>query len=298
LSLTALVLGGVVAVVVLVLIGGSGGSCHGAHCSHSKSQVALKPSGQTGDGGATSPGSTNNANGHPGPNGGATAASAGASSGGANGTGGTPGSKDSPGKHGRAQGGSGGALGANGSAGGANGTVPAGATVNGYSAGTNTQTGSWSAASPPNPELPPQYTTATIAFPVALPRSVEEGAVTYVSEAETKKPGAARSAKVRAGCGETGTLQSPTAAPGHLCVYVGSEDFRDHDPSGGVPTHGGAPFVDAGFFAIVKKDGAEGANKTGARVLFAVRDLRTQDEERANAFPYIRASGSWAVAGP
>jgi hypothetical protein len=127
---------------------------------------------------------------------------------------------------------------------------------------------------------------------------VEEAAVTYVNEAETKKPGNARSAKIRAACGETGTLQSPTAAPAHLCVYVGSEDFRDRNPSGGIPTHGGAPFIDAGFFAIVKKNGSEGANKTGARILFAVRDLRNQEEERANAFPYIRTSGTWAVAGP
>ena len=175
-------------------------------------------------------------------------------------------------------------------------------TADGKLASGSSETGAWATTSVLGPEIEPNVTAATITFAVPLARPIPEGRVVYVNEAEAKKPGSQRALSIREACGEGGTVQAPTAQPGHLCVYAGLEDLRDRDPSGGVPTHavGGAqvPFVDAEFFAIMNRHRSEGADRTGATVAFGVPDLRSSAEEAADAYPHIIANGSWAVSAP
>lgn len=169
-------------------------------------------------------------------------------------------------------------------------------------ASTSTETGKWSTTSVLGPELEPNLTTATITFSVPLAHALPESGVVYVREAEAQKPGTQRILPIREACGERGTVQAPTAEPGHLCVYAGVEDLRDRDPSGGVPTHdvNGAqvPFVDAEYLAILNRNTTPGANRTGANVAFGVPLVRTPAEEAAHAYAHIVASGSWAVSAP
>lgn len=175
-------------------------------------------------------------------------------------------------------------------------------TSDGKLAGGSSETGPWATTSVLGPEVEPNITAATITFTVPLARPLREGLVAYVNEAEAKKPGSQRAASIREACGDGGTVQAPTAQPGHLCVYAGIEDFRDRNASGGVPTHavngGQVPFVDAEFVAIMNRFRSEGADRTGATVAFGVPDLRSSAEEAANAYPHIVANGSWAVSAP
>jgi hypothetical protein len=130
--------------------------------------------------------------------------------------------------------------------------------------------------------------------------------VIYLSQAETKEAGSLRSSQVRAACGDSGTLETPTAMPGYLCVYAGLEDFRDRNPSGGVPTHDvhgrQVPFIDAEFVGIIDPSypnfATPGTDRTGAAVAFGVPDIRTAEEEAKDAFAHITASGTWAVTAP
>ena len=184
--------------------------------------------------------------------------------------------------------------------------APSTTTPDGTLASNRSETGSWAVTSSLGPELEGFTTRAMISFSPPLAHRLGEEEVTYVSEAETKKAGSLRSSKIRAACGDTGTLETPTAMPGHLCVYAGLEDFRDRNPSGGVPTHDvhgkQVPFIDAEFFAIVNPSYTDfataGTNRTGAGVAFGVPDIRTAEEEAHDAFAHITASGTWAVTAP
>jgi hypothetical protein len=161
------------------------------------------------------------------------------------------------------------------------------------------ESGTWATESTLPTEMEPHLTTAQIAFPVPLKRYLGEEGVQYVDAAEAAKPGSERSAVIRERCGTSGTVEHPTALPGHLCVYAESEDFRDRTSSGAVPLDAhGAPFVDAEFVAIVNHNGSERADRTGARVAFGVPDIRTPEEEAKGAYPHIVARGSWAVTAP
>ena len=166
------------------------------------------------------------------------------------------------------------------------------------------ETGSWSATSSLGPELEPNVTEGTISFPTPLRHGLGEEEVIYINEAETAKTGPRRSTRIRAACGDGGTLQAPTANPGYLCVYVALEDFRDRNPSGGVPTHDvhgvQTPFIDAEFYAIAKLKPyvTSGVSRTGAAVDFGVPDIRTEEEESADAYAHITAHGTWAVTAP
>jgi hypothetical protein len=238
-------------------------------------------------------------------------------------TGGTPasgGGGSTPGGHapgtgsGRGSGGSSGSSHASGagSAGGshASGGAAAGAgaagagaapqtAAGGWLASGHSETGTWSAESTVPTEMEPHLTTGAISFAPPLERYLTETHVRFVDAAEARKPGSLRSAAIKAACGESGTVEHPTATPGYLCVYSAAEDFRDRTSSGGVPVdRKGQPFVDAEFVAIVKKNGSEGANKTGARVGFGVLDIRTPEEEAKGAYPHIAAHGTWAVTAP
>jgi hypothetical protein len=185
------------------------------------------------------------------------------------------------------------------------GATSAGSTANGTLESGRSETGSWSATSSLGPELEPTVTEGIISFPTPLAHQLGEEEVIYISEAETAKAGPRRSASIRAACGDSGTLQAPTANPGYLCVYVALEDFRDRNPSGGVPTHDvhgvQRPFIDAELVAIAKPNKrytTPGASRTGAAVAFGVPDIRTEEEESANAYAHITAHGTWAVTAP
>ena len=184
--------------------------------------------------------------------------------------------------------------------------APPASTPDGTLASNHSETGSWAVTSSLGPELEGYTTRAMISFSPPLAHRIGEEEVTYVSQAETKKAGSLRSSRIRAACGDTGTLETPTALPGYLCVYAGLEDFRDRNPSGGVPTHEvhgmEVPFVDAEFVGIVNPSYTDfatpGSNRTGAAVAFGVPKIRTAEEEANDAFAHITASGTWAVTAP
>jgi hypothetical protein len=117
------------------------------------------------------------------------------------------------------------------------------------------------------PSVFPSETSATISFPIWLATTVGTNgilsatAVHYVKVGET------------AGEGCTGgTLAHPTAEEGNLCVYAGIESVKN-----------------AKFIAIERANGEEGAQRTGAQVIFEVNSA-----EEAAA---IKAQGTWAVTG-
>ncbi len=175
-------------------------------------------------------------------------------------------------------------------------------TAEGKLASNSSETGTWSTVSVLGPELEPTLTTAKITFPVALAHVIPEGRVIFINEAETIKPGRQRSLPIREACGESGTLDAPTAQPGHLCVYAGVEDLRDRNAAGGVPTHEvhgtQTPFIDAEFIAIENRNLSPGTDRTGASVAFGVPAARNSEEEADHAYPHIIANGTWAVSAP
>ena len=320
----SLVLVAVVAAVIVVLISGNGsspGACPGEkgassagarHCHHSVADVPVAAGlGQGRTGGTGAPGQGEDPGSGGGPASGVGGAVSAAAAGVASGAGAAAGSAGG-GNGGTAAGGSAGTGHPNNGGGGGSSASPAAAnptaaanagsspavTSNGVLAPGRSETGSWSATSTVPTEMEPQFTAGVITFPIHLAHPLREPWVTYVSEAETQKPGSSRSAEVKAACGEAGTLAAPTANPGHLCVYSASEDFRDRDSSGGIPLRAGHPFVDAEFEGIVNHWDSPGADKTGARVAFGVPDIRTPEEEAKQAYPHITAHGTWAVTEP
>jgi hypothetical protein len=310
-SLIALLIAGVLVAVLTSSGGSKARACRGGkeHCRHDATQVAGSPAEQGADGapegssGATGSHGPHDKSGGRGASGSAAPGGAGPGSGGGS-NGGTP------------------AGGANGS-----GNPAAGAGGGAATAGTGTPTvtlvaskppvvtpegklapgssdrGTWATSGPPHiNEVEPAVTAASISFVPPLRLGVHEDKVVYVSQAETAKPGASRSAAVKAACGEGGTLAAPTANPGYLCVYANEEDFRDRDSSGGVPLHtvhgAKVPFVDGEFFGIMNHYSSPGADRYGARIAFGVPYIRTEEEEAVGAFAHIVASGSWVVTAP
>jgi hypothetical protein len=172
-------------------------------------------------------------------------------------------------------------------------------TVDGRLASGQSETGTWSVVSELNPPMEPEVIADRISFSPELEKPLSRIDVRYVDAAEAGKPGDLRSAAIRSACGESGTVEHPTAMPGYLCVYSGLEDFRDRNQAGGIPTSAsGAPFVDGQYFAIMKHNGEEGADRYGARIAFGVPDIRTREEQAKGAYPHIIAQGSWAVSAP
>jgi hypothetical protein len=317
--LALVVIVGTVVAVLLATSGSSSAGCSkavtsglrparpGEHCPHASTALA---------GGVTGrPGSTDAAEGASGATGSHRAGHGSGVSGAANTsgtggtTGGTPGAAggtsspnhSDPGTHtGKAHNGASGLAGSSQPTSAPGGSGVPGATPTGVLAVHQTETGTWSVDSGTKVlEVEPQITGATITFPTPLPRPLGEPSVMYVNEAEAKKPGSARSSAIKTACGESGTVSSPTALTGYLCVYSASEDFRSHDTSGGIPTKSdGKPFVDGQFDAIINSEETPGADKTGARVAFGVPAIRSTEEEGRGAFPHIAAHGSWAVTAP
>lgn len=320
--LALLVIGGIVAGVVVSSSGGSkkhhdctAAEAAAGKCVNAGSALAASGTGATGASGATYAKAST----------GASGAKQKGSSPAAGVPGGVAGSADAP-ASGGANGGAGGSQGAGGSHGAAGsgqgrsgGGGPAGSVVgnaqpgsasgsavfasDGTLASGRSETGAWEAVSVLNTEIEPTVTAGMIKFPVPLSNGLGELGVTYIAAAEAARPGSARGAAIRAACGDSGTVAAPTANPGHLCVYSGLEDFRDRDPSGGIPTRGsggtGGPFEDGQFVAIFRlQRDTPGTNRTGARVAFGVPDLRTSEEMAKNAYPHILAHGSWAVSAP
>jgi hypothetical protein len=182
-------------------------------------------------------------------------------------------------------------------------SLPAGSISNGALASGHTETGEWATESVLGVEIEPTLTVATISFAAPLRHPLNQEHVVFVKESEVKKAGTARKAAIRAACGDGGTVDAPTAMPGYLCVYARLEDFRDRTRSGGIPTHivngKEVPFVDAHFLTILRGLTKEpGGDKTGARVAFAVPDVRTAKEEAVGAYPHLIARGTWAVTAP
>ncbi len=91
--------------------------------------------------------------------------------------------------------------------------APSASTTDGTLASKRSETGSWAATNSLGPELEAYTTRGTISFSPPLAHALGEEQVTYVSEAETKKVGALRRSQIRAACGDTGTLDAPTAMP-------------------------------------------------------------------------------------
>jgi hypothetical protein len=314
----------IVGTVVAVLVATSGSSSHacskavlaglraarpGEHCPHTPTTLAGGVPGKAGAGG-TAQGETGTIGAHNAGHGSGVSGTADTSGSGGTpaGTTGAPGGSSSP-KHvdpgthpGKGHSGSGANAGAGSSqpTGAPGGSGVPGATPTGVLAATQTETGTWSVDSGSKVlEVEPQITAATITFPTPLAHPLGEPAVMYVSEAEAKKPGSARSPSVKAACGESGTVSSPKALTGHLCVYAASEDFRDHTSSGAIGTRSdGKPFTDGQFDAIINGQETMGVDKTGARVAFGVPAIRSPEEEARGAFPHIAANGSWAVTAP
>ncbi len=95
-----------------------------------------------------------------------------------------------------------------------------------------TETGYWATSAGEAPELQPHYTSAEMSFPIPIPleNSEEEEfeySVHYIKAGETGVEGC------------PGTAKEPTANPGNLCVYAGTEAFEN-----------------ASFFAIEKSTGS------------------------------------------
>ena len=151
-----------------------------------------------------------------------------------------------------------------------------------------TETGFWAASSGEVAKLPPALTTATISFPVPIAGQLNEEHVVYIPRAQAIKKGSEREAKYKTACGETGTIEHPTANPGYLCVYAGVEEFKNRTPTGEVGENS-----DGRFLGIVSQIGGGGASRFGAQIQFEVKEL-IETEETAN----IRAQGTWAVTNP
>jgi hypothetical protein len=313
--LALVVIVGTVVAVLLATSGSSSPGCSkavmaglrparaGEHCPHTPAALA---GGLTGHPGSTDAveGTTGTTGSHKAGHGSGVSGTADTS-----GTGGTPGAAGGtsspthpdPGTHtGKGHKGTNGLAGSSQPSGGAAGSGSGAATPTGVLAVNHTETGTWSVDSGSKVlEVEPQITAATITFSTPLPHGLGEPSVVYINEAEAKKPGSARKPAIRVACGESGTVSSPTALTGNLCVYAASEDFRSRDSSGGIPTRSdGRPFTDGQFDAIINGQETPGADKAGARVAFGVPAIRSEEEERRGAFPHIAAHGSWAVTAP
>jgi hypothetical protein len=230
-----------------------GGSPARATASASHATVAKKKSkaparGPAGPKGATGAAGPQGATGPAGPTGPAGAA-------GAKGENGSPGAQGPEGKEGKAgTNGTNGTNGKNGSPWTAGGTLPPG----------STETGAWNIIPGSVPGVVSSLTSlTTISFPIPLaaPLGRAETAAVTVEEQEGKKT-------PPAGC--TGTVETPTAEAGHLCVYQSAEI-----PPGPPITSWKLGLSSEGFFH-------QGASTAGA-VLGTIENV--QDE------------GTWAVTG-
>jgi hypothetical protein len=137
--------------------------------------------------------------------------------------------------------------------------------------------GAWIADSPSKPEVIPAETSGAISFQVPLPESVGTKGILSASAVHyIKAPSAMEVAKKEfptapEGC-TGGTVEHPKAEEGNLCVYAGIETLKASK-----------------FFAIERANGEEGAQRTGAVVIF-----EASSAEEATA---IAAQGTWAVTG-
>jgi hypothetical protein len=103
-----------------------------------------------------------------------------------------------------------------------------------------------------------EIVSAALSFPIALGTAPEEARFVPINETAT-------------GC--TGTAESPTAAPGFLCVYEGRASIGY---KGGL-----------GYHYLVNPAGGE-VGTTGAEIIFATNEPQTVGEQ-------VSADGTWAV---
>lgn len=135
-----------------------------------------------------------------------------------------------------------------------------------------TETGAWSLGTIPAAAVPPAGTFALVAisFPVPLAAGLDEQHVHYINAAgeEVTSPVSKQPSTV---C--LGTVASPTAAAGHLCIYASLETNAFTIP------------------AFIRKPDTPittpGAGVTGSIVNFAVTGAGN-----------LAAAGSWAVTAP
>jgi Collagen triple helix repeat (20 copies) len=128
-----------------------------------------------------------------------------------------------------------------------------------------TETGVWTASSPAGNGSP---VAASISFPIPLEFALDESHVEFLplSEGETEH------------C--PGTVSSPEAAPGFLCVYTTKE--------AGLIRRSSEPIVDpARGFAVA----VGGASRAGAMIVL-------MPEEELGEFSNGLAFGTWAVTAP
>jgi hypothetical protein len=126
-----------------------------------------------------------------------------------------------------------------------------------------TETGVWNVGMTPEGVFNPVF--AELSFTVQLDDPLAASNVHYINEAGKEMPG---EATPTACSGAAGAVATPTAAPGHLCVYESLNPFMD-------------------FKAIRKADATEAA---GASVAGALLEFEAPEE--------ARAWGTWAVTAP
>lgn len=167
---------------------------------------------------------------------------------GATGPSGTAGTNGATGPTGPAAGNTG-PAGPTGAAGSFPGTLPSG----------QSETGTWVASDDAAPAEKGQ-TVGVISFPVPLSAVLGSTKVKYNTVA----------AKTSTGC--TGTVESPTAAKGDLCVYAGLEELSPH----------------TSFKGIQSTSGGAGSSLGGAFVVFEA----SENEPASNL---VKVQGTWAV---
>jgi len=140
----------------------------------------------------------------------------------------------------------------------------------------NSEVGVWGAFAGEEPELAPLYLTGgNVSFVVPIPEVInEESHAIYLNAAETAEEDSMRPAAKKEHC--TGTLNEPTAESGYMCVYTGLEEKSEN----------------AEFHGIIRANGQDGVQRTGAEVSFEVLE-----PPRAPEVSRLNVRGTWAVTG-
>jgi hypothetical protein len=153
----------------------------------------------------------------------------------------------------------------------------------------------------------PSLAVGVIAFPIPL-RTVNEVTTTnveWLTTRETTESPGSRPLAARRACGLTGTIEHPTAEPGHLCIYTGVEQIEDIFKPGAEAGPEGTVDPDAetrcpsdvARHGVVEQELSDTAlGGTGAEVTYEVVHVPNGEcEEEREQLPSIRASGTWAV---
>jgi hypothetical protein len=148
------------------------------------------------------------------------------------------------------------------------------------------------------PQLPHNYASGEISFPIPLPANLEEAAVHYVTleeETANEEAGTAippKGLEGEEGCVKEGVkhtvaelVEHPVATAGNLCAYAGKEEV--------------IPLGAGGFHGILRPEFSNGsgnifvgASRMGASISFEFTEVKAVEAKTGR----IRAQGSWAVA--